>query len=148
MISTATTPDEYLSQLSVDRYAAICAVRDTILQNLQPGFEEQIQYGMLAYRVPLDRYRPKDGIPAVYVALASQKQYMSLDLLSSCTTDGDLEWFRDEYIRSGKKLNMGKGCVRFRKLEDLPLELVERAVEKLSVEEFIQIHSDGQRKKI
>jgi hypothetical protein len=139
MKSKATTVKQYLDQLPVDRRADIEAVRQLILKNLPKGYEEVVQYGMLGYVVPLKTFpggylnRKNDPIP--YVCLASQKNYMSIYLMS---VYGDAEGkFRDEYEATGKKLDMGKSCVRFRKVEDLPLDVIGRAVAKWPMKGFI-----------
>ena len=98
-----------------------------------------MQYGMISYFVPLSRYpETYNGQALSYVALASQKNYVSL-YLTSIYGNGPAEaWFREEYAKSGKKPNMGKSCVRFKKLEDLPLDLVGRAIALESVDDFLQ----------
>lgn len=125
MQSDAKTPEEYLSELEPKRREAISAVRDVILENLPDGYEEVMQYGMLSYVVPLSEFADTyNGQPLMYIALASQKQYMSLYLTTVYGDPALSDWFKQRYLATGKKLNMGKSCVRFRKLEDLPLDLV------------------------
>ncbi len=138
MQSKSTTVDEYLASLPEDRRHALEAVREVILQNLPPGYEEGMQYGMISYCIPLSRY-PKtyNGQPLGYAALASQKNYMSVYLMNVYGDETIERWFREEYQKSGKKLDMGKSCVRFKKLEDLPLDVIGKAVALASVEEFI-----------
>lgn len=125
MQSDAKTPEAYLSELEPKRREAISAVRDVILENLPDGYEEVMQYGMLSYVVPLSEFADTyNGQPLMYIALASQKQYMSLYLTTVYGDPALSDWFKQRYLATGKKLNMGKSCVRFRKLEDLPLDLV------------------------
>ncbi len=125
MQSDAKTPEAYLSELEPKRREAISAVRDVILENLPDGYEEVMQYGMLSYVVPLSEFAETyNGQPLMYIALASQKQYMSLYLTTVYGDPALSDWFKQRYLATGKKLNMGKSCVRFRKLEDLPLDLV------------------------
>ncbi len=125
MQSDAKTPEEYLSELEPKRREAISAVRKVILENLPDGYEEVMQYGMLSYVVPLSEFADTyNGQPLMYIALASQKQYMSLYLTAVYADPALSDWFKQRYLATGKKLNMGKSCVRFRKLEDLPLDLV------------------------
>ena len=125
MQSDAKTPEEYLSELEPKRREAISAVRDVILENLPDGYEEVMQYGMLSYVVPLSEFADTyNGQPLMYIALASQKQYMSLYLTTVYADPALSDWFKQRYLATGKKLNMGKSCVRFRKLADLPLDLV------------------------
>jgi uncharacterized protein YdhG (YjbR/CyaY superfamily) len=142
MQSTATTVDEYLAEQTDERRAALEAVRRVILANLPSGYEEGIQYGMIGYFVPLERYRPRNGQALPYMNLTSQKNYMALYLTAGCHDAGALAWFQDEYKQTGKKLDMGKGCVRFRKLEDLPLELIGKVAAMWSVDELIE-HFEG-----
>jgi len=137
-VSRASTVDEYLASLPPDRRDAIEAVRKVILDNLPPGFEEGMQYGMIAYFVPLSRY-PKtyNGQPLTVAALASQKGYMSVYLMSVYGSAELGSWFEESYRDTGKKLDMGKSCVRFKRLADLPLELVGEAIGKVGVDDFI-----------
>ena len=125
MQSKATTVEEYLSDLSDDRRDAISTVRNVVLDNLPEGYEEMMLFGMISYVVPLsvvpDTYNKQ---PLMYAALASQKRHMAL-YLTNVYGDESLEnWFRERYLATGKRLDMGKSCVRFRKLDDLPLDLV------------------------
>ena len=141
MQSDAMTAEEYLSGLEDDRQEAVAAVRGVILDNLPDGYEETMQYGMISYIVPLsmlaDTY---NGQPLMYIALASQKQYMSLYLTNVYGDESVETWFKERYLATGKKLNMGKSCVRFRKLDDLPLELVAEVVARTPIDEFVEIY--------
>jgi hypothetical protein len=137
----AETVDAYLASLPDDRRAAIAAVRAVILENLPEGYEEGIQYGMIGYYVPHAIHpagyhaNPKEPLP--FVSLASQKSHMALYLM--CVGgDADVQrWFEGEYRKSGKKLDMGKACVRFKKLDDLPLDLVGRTVARVPVAAYV-----------
>ncbi len=141
MQSDATTVEEYLSELEPARRETVSAVRQVILDNLPPGYEETMQYGMVSYVVPLnvlaDTY---NGQPLMYVALASQKRYTSLYLTNVYGDESVEMWFRESYLATGKKLNMGKSCVRFSKLDDLPLELVGEVVARTPVQEFVAVY--------
>ncbi len=141
MQSDAATAEEYLAELDDDRREAISAVRDVILANLPDGYEEVMQYGMISYVVPLsvlaDTY---NGQPLMYLALASQKQYMSLYLTNVYGDESVEKWFKERYLATGKKLNMGKSCVRFKRLDDLPLDLVAEVVARTPIEEFVDIY--------
>ncbi len=137
--SKAETPEEYLGGLPDDRREAIAAVRETILENLPEGYEEAMQYGMLSYVIPLERYpETYNGQPLGYVSLASQKNYMSLYLMGIYGEVDGRNWFEAEADRRGARLDIGKACVRFRRIEDLPLDLVGEAVAKIGVEDFIE----------
>jgi hypothetical protein len=97
-----------------------------------------MQYGMIGYYVPLERYpETYNGQPLGVAALASQKRYMSLYLMGIHANDDDATWFRERWEATGKRLDMGKSCVRFRRLADVPLELVGEAVARTPVDEFI-----------
>ena len=141
MKSKASTVEEYLAGLPEDRRAAIQAVRKVILKNLPKGYEEVLQYGVLGYVVPLkvfpSGYLNRKNEPLPYIALASQKNYMSIYMMS---VYGDAEAkFREEYQATGKRLDMGKCCVRFRKLEDLPLDVIGKAVARYPMKKWIEI---------
>ena len=150
MQSDATTVEAYLAELEPDRKTSVSAVRDVILENLPDGYEEVMQYGMISYVVPTsilaDTY---NGQPLMYAALASQKRHISLYLTNVYGDEGSAAWFRKRYAESGKKLNMGKSCVRFRKLDDLPLDVVGEAIALTPMDEFLEIYRasrSGRRK--
>lgn len=139
--SNATTVEDYLAELPADRFDAITEVRDAILTNLPEGLVEAMNWGMITYEVPLetfpDTYNKK---PLMYAALASQKNHMAV-YLSSIYGDPDLEeWFRSEYEATGKKMDIGKSCVRFKKLENLPVELIGEAISKVDLDAFLDMY--------
>lgn len=137
--SGATTPEEYLAGLPTERREAISRVRDVILGNLPDGYEEGMQYGMISYHVPLDRHPDTyNGQPLSVATLASQKNYMSLYLLGVCYDPETERWFKELFVASGKKLDMGKACVRFKRLDDLPLEVIGEAISSVSPEDLIE----------
>ncbi len=144
MQSKATTVEQYIQQLPDDRRDAIEAVRKTILKNLPKGFEEGMQYGMIGYYVPHSHYPagyhcdPKQPLP--FAALASQKNYMSLYLMGCYGEEKERERFEQAWAKAGKKLDMGKSCVRFRKLDDVPLEVVGAAIKRVGVKKYIEIY--------
>lgn len=140
MRSEAATVDEYLDGLPEERREAIGTVRDVILSNLPAGYEEAMRWGMIAYEVPLavqpDTY---NGQPLMYAALASQKNHMAVYLTGVYADDQARESFLDAYRATGKRLDMGKSCIRFRKLEHLPLEVIGEAVSRYPVPEFLTL---------
>ncbi|MCO4834411.1 MAG: DUF1801 domain-containing protein [Acidimicrobiaceae bacterium] len=135
---TAETVEDYLSGLPDDRRVAIAEVRDTIVANLPDGIVETMAWGMIAYQVPLevfpDTYNKK---PLLYAALASQKNYMAVYLHSIYMNEGQAEWFKDAYIETGKRLDMGKSCVRFKTIDQLPVDLIGQAIAKVTLDEFL-----------
>jgi len=137
--SAAQTVEEYLNELPADRREAITATRNVILEHLPEGYDETMQYGMISYVIPLERYPVTyNRLPLAYASLASQKNYMSLYLMNVYGDTETERWFTERYKASGRKLNMGKSCVRFKTLEDLPLELVGEVIARTTVVEFIE----------
>lgn len=126
--SKAKTVKDYLAELPPDRRKAISAVRKVIRANLDKGFAEMMGWGMICYSIPLSIYPAgylnDKKTPIPYVALASQKNYMAVYLSNVYHDPAVLKWFKKEYAATGKKLDMGKCCIRFKKLDDLPLELI------------------------
>ncbi|MCF8244443.1 MAG: DUF1801 domain-containing protein [Saprospiraceae bacterium] len=147
MQSTATSPNEYLQNLSDERRPIITAMREAILKNLPKGFEEQMNYGMLGYVVPHSVYPsgyhcdPK--LPLPFISLASQKNHFALYHMG--LYDGELlTWFREEWPNhSKKKLDMGKCCIRFKKPEDVPMELIGQLVSKVTPQQWIEYYDQN-----
>ena len=140
MRTTATTLEEYLDSLPEDRRVALEQVRAVILKRLPKGYVETINWGMISYEIPLETY-PKtyNKQPLMYAALASQKNYMAVYLSTIATSEEEAKAFEREYRATGKRYDVGKSCVRFRKLEDLPLDLVGRVVKATPPRAFIAI---------
>jgi len=138
MQSHAATVDEYLSELPAERREAIGRVRQTILDNLPQGYEEAMNWEMITYQVPLetcpDTY---NGQPLMYAALASQKNHMAVYLTGIYMSDEARSKFETAYKATGKRLDVGKSCVRFRKLEDLPLQLIGESIASEDVDGFV-----------
>jgi uncharacterized protein YdhG (YjbR/CyaY superfamily) len=139
MRSEATTVEDYLAQLPDDRREAVAAVREVILANLPEGIEEGLNWGMIAYEVPLS-VAPEtyNGQPLMFAALASQKNHMAVYLTGIYMDEGAREQFEADYRATGKRFDVGKSCVRFRKLEDLPLDLIGQAVSAMDMPEFVE----------
>jgi uncharacterized protein YdhG (YjbR/CyaY superfamily) len=150
MQSKTKTVKEYLSLLPPERKAAIQAVREVILKNLPKGYEEIMQYGMIGYVVPHKVYPPgyhcdpKQPLP--FIALASQKNHMAIYMMGIYMDKETESWFTKAYKASGKKLDVGKSCVRFKKLEDVTLEVIGQAVARKSVKEYIAVYEKKYRK--
>lgn len=139
--SKAESVDEYLAELSDDRRDAIAEVRDVILANLPDGYVETMNWGMISYEVPLERSGSTyNGQPLMYAALASQKNHMAVYLTSVYAKEETEEWFRQRYEASGKKLDMGKSCVRFKTLDQLPLDLIGEVIAGTSVDELVETY--------
>ncbi len=142
MQSKATTVEDYLAELPEDRRAAIAAVRAVILKNLDKDFEEGMQYGMIGYYVPHRVFPagyhcdPRQPLP--FAALASQKNYMAIYLMAVYGDASRSKWFREAWARSGKKLDMGKSCVRFKKLDDLPLDVIGKAIARVAAKKYAE----------
>ena len=146
MKSSATTVEDYISELSEERQEAVSTVREVVLANLPEGYEEVMDFGMIAYVVPLSVV-PKtyNGHPLMYAAIASEKNYVSVHLMNIYASPKTQKWFVDSYKATGKRMNMGKSCVRFRKLDDLPLELIGEAVGKTPMEDWIGVYEASRR---
>lgn len=143
MQSKATTVQQYLAELPADRRFAIGSVRAVILQNLDPLFEEGMQYGMIGYYVPHRVYPagyhcdPRQPLP--FICLASQKNYMSLYL--GCVYGSAREQpFREAWAKTGKKLDLGKSCLRFKRLDDLALDVIGEAIRRTPARAFIEYY--------
>ena len=147
MQSKATTVEQYLADLPEDRLDAIEEVREVILANLPDGYVEEMAYGMIGYVVPLevcpDTY---NGKPLGYMALASQKNHMAIYMNGIYMDDDLYEKFESEYKATDKRWDVGKSCVRFRKLDDLPLDVIGEAVAAIPVDRFVELAKDGHRK--
>ena len=148
MQSAAKTIAEYLAELPEDRRAAISKVRAVIRRNLPKGFDERMQYGMIGYVVPHKLYpagyhsKPEDPLP--FAALASQKNHMAVYLMAS---DQQQARLKEQFAAEGKKLDMGKSCIRFRKLEDISLEAIGQAIGEVSVADYITWYESNVKRK-
>ncbi|HEY2375901.1 MAG TPA: DUF1801 domain-containing protein [Gemmatimonadaceae bacterium] len=146
MRSTATTPEEYLAQQPADRRTALATVRAVILQNLPNGYEESIGAGMLVYGVPTAHFAMPNKQALWYVALAAQKNYNSLYLMSVYADKDHQRRLRAAFAESGRKLDMGKSCVHFRAADDLPLDVIGELIASVSAEKWIAIFQASRRK--
>ncbi|MBL8750039.1 MAG: DUF1801 domain-containing protein [Planctomycetes bacterium] len=146
MQSQAHTVAAYLASLPADRRAAIEAVRKVILDNLDDGYAEGMQYGMIGYCVPHSRfpagYHCDPTQPLPFAGLASQKNHMSVYLMGVYSDGKDhmSNWFREAWRATGKKLDMGKCCIRFKKLEDAALDVIGEAIRRLPVDTYLDYY--------
>jgi len=144
MQSKAATVDEYMAELPQDRRLALSAVRKVILDNLDEDYEEGMQYGGIGYYVPHRvfpaGYHCDPTQPLCFAGLSSQKNYMSLYLMSVYGETEHKRWFEAAWKKTGKKLDMGKACIRFKRLEDLPLDLIGEAIRRVPAKKWIGIY--------
>ena len=152
MQSTAKTPDEYIKSLPADRQEAISALRKAILKNLPEGFTEEMTYGMIGYVVPHTLYPagyhvdPK--LPLGLMAIASQKNFIAVYHAGVYSDPDLLKWFTAEYPKHVKtKLDMGKSCIRFKKIDQVPYKLIGELASKISVKDFIALYEKQLRSK-
>ncbi|NMH26096.1 DUF1801 domain-containing protein [Flavobacterium solisilvae] len=145
MQSTAKTPAEYVDSLPDERKSVIENIRKTVLDNLPEGFEETMGYGMLGYVVPHSIYPsgyhcdPKTPLP--FISVASQKNFIAFYHMGIYADESLLNWFIAEYPKHCKtKLDMGKSCIRFKKMNDIPYELLGQLVAKMSVQDWISLY--------
>ncbi|AWL08779.1 hypothetical protein HME7025_00910 [Aquirufa nivalisilvae] len=142
MSNIALTPDEYENLLADDRKGVFARLRQTITKHLPPGFEETISYGMIGYVVPISiypaGYHCKTDEPLPFLSIASQKNFIALYHMGMYADEKLLQWFQIEYPKHAKsKLDMGKSCVRFKKMDDIPFDLIAELAQKISVEDWI-----------
>lgn len=138
MRSEATTAEQYLAELPDDRREAIEAVRAVILHNLPDGYEEAMNWGMITYQIPLETYPDTyNKQPLMFAALASQKNHMAVYLMGIYVSYEARDEFEKAYRATGKRFDVGKSCVRFRKLDDLPLDLIGQTIAAVPVERLI-----------
>lgn len=144
MQSKATTVEQYLAELPEDRRAVIQAVREVILTNIDKDYEEGMQYGMIGYYVPHRIYPPgyhcdpKQPLP--FAGLAAQKNYLSLYMMPAYGEGSDESRFRAEWAKTGKKLDMGKSCIRFKKLEDLAIDVIADTIRRTPARAWVEFY--------
>lgn len=151
MQSDAKSPEAYIEELPEERKTPIIKLRQIILDNLPKGMEEAMSYGMLGYVVPHsvypDGYHCTPELPLPFMNLASQKNFIAVHHMGVYANKDLLIWFVDEYPKHCKrKLDMGKSCIRFKKMEDIPYQLIGELVSKMSTEEWIQCYESQIKK--
>ncbi|MBG7605307.1 MAG: DUF1801 domain-containing protein [Actinobacteria bacterium] len=145
--SAAVSVEEYLAELPPDRAAVISDVRELVLDNLPDGIEESMNFGMIAYEIPLSRYPDTyNGQPLMFVALAAQKNHYALYLHGVYSSEPIAERLRDAYAEAGMKLDMGKSCVRFRRPEQLLTSAIADAIGAVTVEGFIDLYESARQR--
>ena len=144
--------DDYISQIPEERQEIFRKMYQTINDNLPEGFTQGSSYGMIGWEVPLetypDGYHCTPGSPLPFISIASQKNFVALYHMGMYAKPELLNWFVEEFPKhSKKKLDMGKSCVRFKKIEDIPMELLAEMSRKMTVEEWIDIYETNFKKK-
>ena len=144
MQSKSKTVKQYLTEIPADRLEGFNKLRQTILKNIPKGFEEQMSYGMIGYVVPLrtfpQGYKCNPELPMPFVNLASQKNFIALYHMGLYGSPELLKWFVKEYPKHSKaKLDMGKSCIRFKKPDQIPFDLIAELMKKISLEKWIEV---------
>ena len=147
----ATSPNDYVSQLVEDRQLIINKLRSIISENLPKGFEETMSYGMIGYVVPLnvypEGYHCNPSLPLPFINLASQKNFVALYHMGIYADVTLLDWFTSEYKKfTAAKLDMGKSCIRFKKEEHIPYQLIAKLCQKVTVDQWIATYESAYRK--
>jgi hypothetical protein len=141
MKSSATTVKDYLASLPADRRAGIEAVRKVILKNIDKDYDESMLYGMIGYAVPHRvwplGYHCDPKKPLMMAALSSQKDNMTVYLMSVYGDKAERAWFQNAWAKTGKKLNMGGSCIRFKKLEDAALDVIGEAIRRTPAKAYV-----------
>lgn len=150
MQSKAATVDQYLAELPADRREAVQTIRKVILDNLDAEYEEGMQYGMIGYYVPHRVFPPgyhcDPRQPLPFAALGSQKNHMAIYLMCLYGHTPLEEWFRGAWAKAGKKLDMGKCCVRFKKLEDVALDVVAETMRRVPAAKYVAYYEEALKK--
>lgn len=141
MKSDSATVEEYLSGLPEDRRQVVGAVRDVVNANLPDGYVEAMTSGMISWVVPLEEYPDTyNGQPLAIASLASQKNHVSLYLMGLYASESQLAWFEQQYADRGLRLDMGKSCVRFKRLDQVPLDVIGETIARIPPAMFIETY--------
>ena len=139
MHSDAPSVEDYLAGLPDDRRTAVGAVRDAVNAHLPDGYVEEMGFGMISWVVPLADYPDTyNGRPLCVAGLASQKNHMAIYLMGLYASEDELAWFREQYAERGIKLDMGKSCVRFKRLDQVPLDVIGAVIERVPPATYIE----------
>ncbi len=145
------SPEKYIEQIQEERKAVFQELRATIKDNLPNGFEEQMSYGMIGYVVPHKLY-PKGyhcdpKLPLPFLSIASQKNFIAVYHMGIYADEKLLKWFTEEFPKHSKsKLDMGKSCIRFKKMNDIPLHLISELCQKMTPQQWIELYEKAFRK--
>ncbi|MDP4262974.1 MAG: DUF1801 domain-containing protein [Bacteroidota bacterium] len=151
MTSKAASPDQYIRELPAGRKEPVSKLRETVLKNLPKGFKEVMSYGMIGYVVPHELfpegYHCDPKLPLPFINIASQKNFIALYHMGIYGNPQLLKWFITEYAKySSSKLDMGKGCIRFKKPEHIPYELIGELAKKITVKDWINVYEKNRKR--
>lgn len=145
-LSKARTVGQYLRELPPEKRQVIGAVRKVVVQNLPKGYKESMNWGMINYTIPLKEYpETYNGQPLCYAGLAAQKNHYALYLMSAYGDARQTAWIAKEFKKRGKKLDMGKSCVRFKKLDDIPLDVIGEAIASTAPDAYIKRYESARK---
>ncbi|SDM16957.1 DUF1801 domain-containing protein [Chryseobacterium taihuense] len=148
---SSTSIEDYVSKLPEERQEVFKKLFDTINNNLPEGFEENISYGMIGWGVPLGKYPAgyhcTPGSPLPFISVASQKNFIAVYHMGMYAKPELLNWFTEEFPKHSKrKLDMGKSCIRFKKMDEIPFELIAELSKKMTVDEWIRLYEANYKK--
>jgi Domain of unknown function (DU1801) len=145
--STAKTVEEYFASLPAERREVVRAVRAVVKKHLPKGYAEGMHYGMIYYHIPLSRFpETYNGQPLCYAGLAAQKNHFALYLMGAYGEPGSAARLKEGFARAGKKLDMGKSCLRFKRVEDLALDAIGESIASLSPDAYIALYERSRLK--
>lgn len=144
--STTKTVDEYIKELPEYRRETINEVRELILKHLPEGYQETINWGMISYEIPLERYPDTyNNQPLSYLGLAAQRNHNALYLMTVYQDEELEEWLSEEFEKANKKMNLGRSCLKFQTLDDLPIEAISKIIAHQTPEEFIKTYEEKRK---
>lgn len=145
--NNAKSVSEYLDQLPPERRKTLSTVRDVVRKNLPKGYKEAMGWGAITYAIPLEDYPDTyNGQPLCVAALSAGKQYCSIYLMAAYGDAKTRKWLEDQFKKSGRKLNMGKACVRFKTPDDLPLDAIAAVIAKVTPDKYIKAYEAARKK--
>ena len=145
--SSATTVAKYLASLPPERRKVVAAVRQTVVKHMPKGYRETMGWGMICYGIPLEEYpETHNGRPLCYAALAAQKNHFALYLMGAYVDARQVAALEKAFARAGKRMDMGKSCLRFKRLEDLPLPAIAKVIASTPPRKFIAFYEAARAK--
>jgi|SRR6056297_349244 len=144
--SDAKNVKDYLKELDEEKRKVISKIRAKILENLPEGYQETMNWGMISYEIPLETYPDTyNNQPLMFAALAAQKNHYSLYLTPVYQSEALKRWLLKQFEKDNKKIDMGKSCLRFKKIDDLPLKAIGELIKRISVKKFIDIYEESKK---